>query len=186
MSRTVQIVLLCEDQQQETFVRRFLKSAGWPTRRLRVEKTPRAGGSAEQYVRERFPIELAAYRRNRHRVAQGLVVVCDGDHYGVAARISQLEAACRAQNTDPRRADEVVVLLIPTWNIETWLAYLSGMDVDERQDNYARLERERDCQPQVNALHEMCQQRVLREPAPSSLEAACVEYRRLQNAQQRR
>jgi len=57
-SRRVQIVLLCEDSQHEAFVRRFLVGMGWETRGMRVEKSPSAGGSAEQWVRIRFPKEL--------------------------------------------------------------------------------------------------------------------------------
>ena len=44
MSRSVQLVLLCEDSQHETFVRRFLDRAGWSTR-LRW-KAPKGQGSA--------------------------------------------------------------------------------------------------------------------------------------------
>jgi len=40
--RRVMIVLLCEDSQHESFVRRFLKTMGWDTRQLRVEKAPSA------------------------------------------------------------------------------------------------------------------------------------------------
>ena len=58
MKRTVQIVLLCEDAQHETFVRRFLSETGWETRAMRVEKAPAGRGSAEQYVRRQFPRDI--------------------------------------------------------------------------------------------------------------------------------
>jgi hypothetical protein len=112
-------------------------------------------------------------------VAQGLIVMRDGDAQGVDARIKELMAACQAQGVEPRKDDDTVAIFIPTWNIETWLAYLGGTDVDEGERNYPRLARPRDCQPLVNELHEMCQQGVLRQPAPPSLEAACIEYQRL-------
>lgn len=175
MSRSVQLVLLCEDSQHETFARRFLEKAGWSTRRLRVEKGGR--GSAEQYVRERFPKELSAYRSNRHRVAQGLIVILDGDAQGVAGRLGQLENVCQTQGIKPREKDEHVAIVVPTWNIETWLCYLSGTEVDEGNRNYPRLDRPRDCQQYVHRLHEMCQQGALRQPAPASLQIACEEYR---------
>jgi hypothetical protein len=54
----VKITLLCEDSQHGAFVRRFLKGMGWNTREIRVEKSPAATGSAEQWVREMFPKEL--------------------------------------------------------------------------------------------------------------------------------
>lgn len=179
MSRKVNLILLCEDSQHEAFVRRFLEKAGWSTRRLRVEKAPKGAGSGEQFVRERFPKELAAYRSNCNRVAQGLIVVRDGDSAGVEARLSQLAEACKAQGVEPRKDDEAVAALVPTWNIETWFVYLDGSAVDESKRDYPRLERERDCQGHVDRLYEMCQKGALRKPAPPSLEAACLEYRRL-------
>lgn len=179
MNRCVQMILLCEDRQHETFARRFLEKSGWPTRRLRVVIAPRGRGSAEQFVRERFAIELAAYRSNRNRVAQGLIVVCDGDRLGVGGRIDDFADTCRAHGVAPRKADDRVALFVPTWNVETWLAYLSGSTVDEATTNYPRLKRPRDCQPHVDRLYEMCQQKSLRQPAPPSLEAACLEYQRL-------
>lgn len=67
MTRNVQVVLLCEDRQQEVFARRFLKKTGWNTRELRVEKAPHGRGAGEQYVRDRFPTELADFRRRAVR-----------------------------------------------------------------------------------------------------------------------
>jgi len=175
MSRHVQLVLLCEDQQHEVFARRFLRSAGWDMRRLRVEKAPH--GSAEQFVRERFPIELSAYRSKRNQVGQAVIVLIDGDDKGVAARLQQLAEACRAKGVETRQNDERVGVFVPTWNIETWLAYLNDETVDESRKDYPRLARRRDCQRHVDRLHQMCDQDALRQPCPSSLDSACKEYR---------
>jgi hypothetical protein len=177
MSRSVQLVLVCEDSQQEAFARRFLEKAGWSTRRLRVEKAPRGRGSAVQFIRERFPIELSAYRSNRNRVAQWLVVILDGDNQGVARRLNELNTVCQAQSMKPREKDDHVAIIVPTWRIETWLAYLDGENVDESKSDYPRLDRPRDCQRHVDRLHAMCQQGALRQPVPASLEAACEELR---------
>ena len=62
MSRRVRIVVLCEDKQQEVFIRRFLIAMGWCKHRMRFEKAPAGRGAAEQFVRTRFPRELKAYR----------------------------------------------------------------------------------------------------------------------------
>ena len=177
MSRGVQWVLLCEDRQHETFARRFFEKVGWSTRRLRVEFAPKGRGSAVQFVRERFPKELSAYRSNRNRVAQGLLVVLDGDNQGVVGRHNELANACQVQGVKPRGTDEHVAIIVPTWNIETWLAYLIGADVDESKSDYPRLDRPRDCQQHIDRLYDMCQNKALRHPAPPSLEAACEEYR---------
>ncbi|MFO1429574.1 MAG: hypothetical protein U1F76_05450 [Candidatus Competibacteraceae bacterium] len=177
MSRKVQLVLLCEDHQHATFARRFLEKAGWSARRLRIELGPPGRGSAEQFVRERFPKELRAYRANRHRVAEALIVMVDGDNKGVGARIAELDGACQAAGLETRKPDERVAIFVPTWCIETWLAYLNGSNVDESKEDYPRLGRPGECREHVNQLHEMCRGSGLRQPSPPSLDAACEEYR---------
>jgi hypothetical protein len=174
VSRRVQLVLLCEDRQHEAFARRFLNAMGWETRALRVEKAPGGRGAGEQFVRERFPLELKAHRSRP--VSQALVVLLDGDRQGSGVRQQRLDQACREAGVAERARDERVALFIPTWNIETWLAYLDGGKVDEGKSDYPRLERERDCQRHVAELVEMCRTGKLREPAPASLQAACDEY----------
>jgi len=175
MSRNVNVIILCEDRQQETFARRFLAKAGTGWRVLRVEVSPKGRGSGEQFVRARFPKELAYYRSRQHRVGQALVVAIDADRRTVAERVQQVEDAATHGGLEPRRPDERVAIFVPKRNIETWLAYLDGKEVNE-DDAYPRLDRERDCRRHVNCLHEMCQRGALREPAPPSLKAACVEY----------
>lgn len=174
MSRRVQLVLLCEDRQHEAFSRRFLNEMGWETRSMRVEKAPGGRGAGEQFVRKRFPVELKAHRTRP--VSQALVVMIDGDTEGAAARWQQLNQACHEAAVPQRVAGDRVAIVIPTWNIETWLAYLDGEDVTEGRPDYPRLARERDCQRHVDALARMCRDGRLREPAPASLEAACGEY----------
>jgi len=174
MSRKVQLVLLCEDSQHEAFIRRFLKKRGWPIRHIRVEKAPASHGSGEQFVRERFPHELAIFRKTH--VAQRLVVMIDGDAKGGVARLTELDGACKIQGVAARKKDEKVAVFVPTWNIETWLAYLDGKTVDETKKDYPRLARQRDCQRQVDVLNGMCSTDRLRYPTPSSLQVACEEF----------
>lgn len=174
MSRQAQLVLVCEDRQQEAFVRRFLKAMGWETRAMRVERAPSGRGAGEQFVRDRFPRELKAQRSRP--VSQALVVMIDGDSEGPGARQSQLGKACRDAGVAERTAEERVAVFIPTWNIETWLAYLDEAQIEEGRSDYPRLAQERDCQRHVVKLAQMCRAGELRQPAPPSLEAACNEY----------
>jgi len=177
MSRKVQIILLCEDSQHEAFSRRFLEKAGWNSRKIRVIKAPKGKGSGARYVELNYLLELQIYRVNRNRVNCMLVVVLDGDNIGIDRRIENLHNLCLAENLEPRHDDEQVALIIPTWNIETWLEYLDGNNVYESKKDYPRLERARECQSHVNQLYEMCKAGTLRQPAPPSLEKACHEYR---------
>lgn len=178
MSRNVRIVILCEDQQHEVFLRRFFKNMGWTLRDLRLESSPSGRGSAEQFARERFPLELKDLRaRGGEQVY--LVVMVDGDAEGVGARKNSLNEACKKQGVPPPRDTDRVLVCVPTWNIETWLAYLGGEAVDETKNDYPRLDRPRDCVPLVNNLVEMCRQKNLREPVPTSLKDTCAGYRRV-------
>jgi hypothetical protein len=174
LRRKAQLVLLCEDRQHEAFARRFLAGMGWDLRAVRVEKAPGGAGSGEQFVRKRYPVELKAQRSRP--VSQVLVVLTDGDSEGTAARLRQLDQACREAVVAERDQNERVAIFVPTWNIETWMAYLDGEAVTEDRSGYPRLPRERECQRHVDVLTRMCRDGELREPAPPSLEAACVEY----------
>lgn len=178
MSRNVRIVLLCEDQQHEVFVRRFLKKGPWTVRDLRVERAPSGRGSAEYFVRDRFPDELQSVRSKGGEQAYVIVMV-DGDAYGVGKRKASLGAACEEQGVAPPGNLDHVLICVPTWNIETWLAYLRGEAVDETNKGYPRLARARDCAPLVNKLVAMCNERTLREPAPTSLVETCVDHQRV-------
>lgn len=175
--RHVRAVVLCEDLQHEVFLRRFLKASGRGTRQLRIVKAPPGRGSAEQFVRETYARELAALRRPG--ATSLLIVMIDGDNRGVRTRQRELQAACESAGVQPREQSEHVLILVPTWRIETWLAYLAGETVDETDRNCPRLAREADCQSHVNTLVEMCRRGRLRTPAPASLSAACEEYARL-------
>ena len=100
-------------------------------------------------------------------MALGLIVMCDGDSAGHVARLRELDRECPARQIPARSADEAVAVFCPTWNVETWLAYLSGSTVDERRSDYPRLARPRDCQPHVETLYAMCEHdKALRHPAP--------------------
>lgn len=175
MSQRVNVVILCEDKQHAAFARRFLKKMGW-TKPPRIPPLTGGRGSGEQSVRERFPVELKSYRSKRGAVGQALIVFLDGDNRGVTTRHTELDAACKASDVPVREAGERVAVFVPTWNIETWFAYLDGEEVDESKRDYPRLRRERECRRYVDALAEMCKRGTLQEPAPASLATACEEY----------
>ena len=177
MNRRVSIVLLCEDSQQEAFVRRFLKGTGWETREIRVEKSPGAKGSAEQWVRENFPKELVEYRRRKARAASALIAVIDADTRSVQQRHNEFKEACSEKNMPFRNDDDSIAIIVPKRNIETWVYYLEGNAVDE-DTLYPKLQRERNCRLSVERLLKLCRTTGLIMDAPSSLTAACDEYNR--------
>jgi len=173
--RRVKIVLLCEDSQHEAFVTRFLKGMGWNIRELRVEKSPSASGSAEQWVRKNFPNELSIYRQRKTRAASSLIAMIDADSKSVQDRINEFKDECRSKGISFRTYDEPVAIAVPKRNIETWIHYLNGEQVNE-DITYPKLDRERSCKPAVDKLVRLCRSTGLAEDAPSALSAACDEY----------
>jgi len=72
----VTIVLLCEDKQTDSFVRRFLKHRNFKYRDIRTVSLSAGSGSGEQRVREQYPRQLKAIRQRKQAY---LIVVIDAD-----------------------------------------------------------------------------------------------------------
>ena len=177
----VTIVLLCEDKQTDSFVRRFLKHRNFKYRDITTVSLSAGSGSGEQRVKEQYPTELKAIRQKaiRQKEQAYLIVVIDADTHTVDERHAELKQACEEEGILPRNSRDANVLhIIPRRNIETWFAYLEGNNVNE-SEIYPKLKRERDCKEHAERLHHMCQTRRLREPVPPSLLEACNEYRSL-------
>ncbi|QKQ76683.1 hypothetical protein [Nostoc sp. TCL240-02] len=173
--RRVQIVILCEDKQQEVFARHFLKKRGFILdRNLRIEICPK--GAGEQFVRKRYPTEVKAYRSKNYRLGM-LVVLIDADKKTVEERLKQLDDALIGDSQQIRQPDEAIAIFIPKINIETWIHYLQDEAVDEETE-YSKLTNESACKPSVENLVNQCYQG-LDENAPPSLQAACGELQRI-------
>ena len=170
----IEIVVLCEDLQQQTFAYRFLKKAGMINGKFRAEVNYKGRGSGENYVRKNFVTQLKYYRSRQ--ATSVLIVIIDGDTKGVKARMEELKQECNVHKEPFRRDNEVVMIAIPTRNIETWIYYLEGNAVDE-STSYRKLRKQSDCQSAVNQLSSLCRTAGLANDAPESLVAACEEYR---------
>jgi len=176
-SGSVQTVILCEDTQTECFIRRFLIKQGWNRRQIRAETLAKGQGSGEQWVRKRFLAELKAYRSRSGRAATCLIVTSDADDMTVNARVQTFKAACDEAGVPFRQDGERVLFIIPRRNIETWLAYLRGEQVNE-VDPYRKYRCESECRDQVARLDRMCRENELDPEPPPSLEYACNEFGR--------
>jgi hypothetical protein len=176
--RRVQIVILCEDRQQEVFARSFLKKRGF-TGRFKANICPAGSQSGEQYVRTHYPEEVKAYRQNRNRVSIGLVVLIDADTGTLEARLNELASVLDEDAQEKRQSNEAIAIFVPKRNIETWIHYLQGETVNE-EDAYAKFENnEAVCKKPVEDLADRCYSQSLPEDAPRSLQAACGELQRL-------
>ena len=173
---SVKVTLLYEDKQTESFARRFLSHRGFSHRDILVLPIPHGEQSGEQWVRCQYPRQLKAIRSRQQAF---LVIITDADNLRVKARKDRLNQECVKQEMQVRTPEDPVIMAIPRRNIETWLAYLDGTEVDERT-TYPRLNRIGDCHEHAKVLYRMCHERQeLVDPAPPSLREACKEYRKL-------
>jgi hypothetical protein len=178
--RRAEVVVLVEDKRQQVFVARLLQALGHQRHKLRLRPLPAGQGSGEQYVRENYAAEVRELRRRSGQLQLALVVVLDADTGQVADHQHQLASQLQSAGLDPRGNAERIVHLIPRRNIETWVEYLLGREVNET-DRYPRLTgRERDCQPAVEQLVQLYRSnQPLPASCPPSLVTAIDELRRL-------
>jgi len=118
----VEVIILCEDQGHEIFIRSYLKHTA-SIKPRNIVTIPLSGGygSAEQKVRENFRNQVEVYRYRAAKLKGGLilVVMVDADNIEVKTRMAQLEDLL----PDKRKPDEKILILVPQRNIETWVEY---------------------------------------------------------------
>ncbi len=161
------IVVLCEDQQHKVFINHFLVKRKI-TRKRRYNLAPTGEGAGEQYVREQYPKELEAARKNDNL----LLVMIDADNRS-DDRMRQLDKACIDVGVSPRKESDAVGIFIPDPAIETWLDYL-------KNGKYHKTNFPKKCKPQAEYLAQMCKKKALLKNAPDSLQNACKEWEKLQ------
>jgi hypothetical protein len=123
---------LCEDSLHQRFVESLADRWGIGPRQRRIDASPAARGSASQYVLDHYPAAVKRWRAESHDENVGLLVVVDGDELGLARRRRQLEQKLRDVDMAPIAASDPVAIFVPTWHIETWIAWLCGhRPVDE-------------------------------------------------------
>jgi hypothetical protein len=172
VAKPSQVILLVEDSHHEQFIFRYLRKLDYGTHAMRIVKSPSGAGSAEQWVRERFPIEVEAYRGRQAETK--LIVLIDADTRSVRQRILQLDQALLEAGAPPiSDNDEGIARLVSKRNIETWILCLNEVQVNEdtdykrARDNWSEIIR-----TAAGTLYLWTRQRA---PLPSS----CVESLRI-------
>lgn len=124
MSRPSLIIVLAEDQRQKQLLYRYLRIAGIRPDQLRFHISPSGRGSAEQWVRRNFVVQV---RKCRTRHAQtGMFVMLDADTKSVQQCLETLDEALESTGQKPvDRHQDPVARLIPKRNVETWILVLS-------------------------------------------------------------
>lgn len=140
MPKPSQVILLLEDHRHQQFLFRYLRRLGLGAHAMRIVKLPSGAGSAEQWVRERFAVEVEACRSRQAQTK--LIVMIDADVHTVQQIIRQLDQALHEARVLPI-SDETdgIARLVPKRNIETWIVCLNEEVVDEDTD-YKRTHRD--------------------------------------------
>lgn len=133
-SQGVQIVVLCEDSRHKAFAHRVLIKLGFNPHKFRMLSSPPAKGAAEQYVRNLYPVEVKAHRSKASHQNLALILIIDADRFSVDQRHEQLARKLKDQNQEKRSPQERIVIAVPKRNIETWIAFLLDLKVDEEMN----------------------------------------------------
>lgn len=178
-------VLLCEDKEHERFFRRLLKK--WFGKgRVQVNRIPNRDGAGDAYVVANYVREVQQARSRRFE-NYALVVAIDGDRDKLHGRMQQLDRELADAGLPKRGDDEMIVICVPTRNIETWELWLCGdQDVDEETD-YKRRFREMERRGDVSAKKAVESwfrsrsegEKLLEEETLPALAAGRLEVRRL-------
>jgi hypothetical protein len=135
VARPSLVIVLVEDSRHQQFVRRYLRRCGLEQHAMRFVPYPAGARSGEQWVRERFAVEVEAYRRRRAHAETTLIVLIDADDLSVQERLAQLDRCLDEARAARVRPDvEQIARLVPKRNIETWILCLNDVPVDEETD----------------------------------------------------
>ncbi len=114
--------ILCEDRRTDRFVRRLCERYGVQV--LSVERAPNGKGAASAWVRHRYPHAVRLCRSKNFQQNLGLLVVIDGDNRDLDGRLRELGAELDALDVPKIGPADPIAVFVPTWSVETWLAYL--------------------------------------------------------------
>lgn len=177
--RNISFVIVCEDQQQEAFARRYLVKRGIHPRSIRVKKSPAGKGAGEQFVKKQLVPEIKEYRQKKNYIlSNAIVALIDADTLSVDERMQQINSHLKSNGLDLIQQNEKIAVFIPKRNIETWIHYTQGIHVDEKQ-TYLKLQTPGNCQNAVNQIADNICKNGVPSNAPSSLLLACEQLRKI-------
>ncbi len=157
---TVRWWLLAEDKQHERFALALAPRLRLKDRPIQVFVAPSGRGAGSAWVRQNYARLARTTVRKRPGERVALIVMVDGDNVGVQRRKGELDAALRDASEPSRSAHEPIVILVPTWSIETWLLMppasteLQSFKEQLREPTHAHLEQAvtRLLQPSIDEL----------------------------------
>jgi len=126
------VLILAEDQEQQNLVWHYLKNCSQYRKimgRVRKLPLPASRGCGSQYVREQFPLQVAACREQQARNL--LIVITDADNLTPLDREKTLHDELDRASYVAITAQDPIVVFVPKWQVETWIKCLLGQNVRE-------------------------------------------------------
>jgi len=188
-----EVTILCEDIDQQRFIREYLICRGLEARKIKDFNNPKGRDikNNNALIVKHYPDIIKSYRRHNYRNI-AVVVMIDADEDSVSDKMrslhKKLDEAEGNLNKDTRLRDEKVAIFVPARNIETWFYYINNNmegqecneNTDYKNDKMSAAERIELAESAAKKLaREICPQGVDRIALPS-LRYACRELQRLQ------
>ena len=185
-----EVTILCEDIDQERFIREYLICCGLEDRKIKDFGNPKGKTikNNNALILKHYPDIIKSHRRRKYRNI-AVVVMIDADEDSVSDKMRSLhkkiDEAAGNLNKDTRLPNEKVAIFVPARNMETWFYYImEGQERDETTDykdkKMSAKERIELAKSAAQKLaREICPQGVDRITLPS-LRYACTELQRLQ------
>src|SRR5438477_1878846 len=130
--RVANIIILAEDKEHEILVKRYLQRAGHNDRSIRPVALPGSRQGGSQHVREQFPKQVKECRGTLGRRASCLlIVITDADNLTTLQRERTLEDELDQAGHGQIVPTEPIVILIPKWQVETWIKCALGQVISE-------------------------------------------------------
>jgi hypothetical protein len=177
-SKRVQIIVRCEDLQQQCFIYRYLLKKGFHGHDIQIKHSPSGKGAATQWVLKQYPIEVKALRSGPP-VSKALISIIDADVDTIEQRKRQHDDALVADGQKQRDGAEKIAVVVPKRNIETWIHHLFEEPNTNETITYPRFRgEERKCAPAAERFAQRCPNQMQTNDLPSLLDG-CAELQRI-------
>ncbi|GAB4303276.1 MAG: hypothetical protein Fur0025_44500 [Oscillatoriaceae cyanobacterium] len=127
-----EVTILCEDIDQERFIREYLICRGWDDRQIKDFGNPKGRNikNNNALIVKYYPELIKSYRRRSYRNL-AVVVMIDADEESLHERMRSfhiaLDETAGNLNQDARMPHEKVAIFVPARNIETWFYYINSI-----------------------------------------------------------
>jgi hypothetical protein len=188
-----EVTILCEDIDQERFIREYLICRGLEEHKIKDFGNPKGRkiNNNNASIVEHYPALIKSYRRRKYRNI-AVVVMIDADEDSLSDKMRslhrQLDEAAGNLNNDTRLRDEKVAIFVPARNIETWFYYINNnMEGQECKEITDYKDKKMSAEERIE-LAKSAAQKLAKEICPHgadrialpSLRYACTELQRLQ------